>query len=547
MTTMPALVGSLEELHRALTARHFEALVLFGPDGREAARAGAPDLPPLKLQADGRGVIRGLPEGWRARETALSAYGTTFGHLALLWHGTPPDGAAELAARAAADFSERMATLDWELDNLSRELAESYEAIHLLFDVTGASARSSSAEELAAAVLVQVWGHVRCRAAVLLLESRFSRREGSEPTVQVAAALGDVRGLLVGATIARRGVVAEWLDAGSPRLLDDVQSLRAADGRDPVAANASRSLLVAPLVARERTVGAIVLFDRATRSSFDSRDLKLVDAVASHAGAMLLALRTAELSKEIEIGRRIQQSLLPSSLPKVAGLDVAARCAMARAMGGDFFDVVAAPSGTLRAVIADVSGHDLGAALAMAGARAQFHAELETRRRVGAVATRMNALLHGDLARSGLFLTYFAVALDPRRGALQWAAGGHNPALLLRRGTRHPVPLAATGPPAGVAPAATVAERARRLSPGDLLLLYTDGLSEAAARNGARFGEERLGMVLVRHRELPAREILDRIDEAIAEFRGGAAATDDGTALLIKVGALVPPKTEGSN
>jgi serine phosphatase RsbU (regulator of sigma subunit) len=544
MTSLPALAGTLEGLHDALTARHFEAVVLFDAEGREAARAGAPDLPRLELAPQGGGLIVGLPDGWRARETALSAYGTTFGHLALLWHGTSPDGAAETAAHAAAEFSERMATLDYEIENLSRELVESYEAIHLLFDVTGASARSGSADELAAAMLVQVWGHVRCRAAVLLLEPPPGPDGAIAPSVRVAAALGDVRGLLVGSSIPRRGAIAEWLESGVPRVLDEVQPFRAAHPQDALAANATRSLLVAPLIAHDRAIGAIVLYDRAERSRFDSRDKKLVDAVASHAGAMLLGLRTAELAKEFELGRRIQQSLLPSALPRVAGLEIAGRCDMARAMGGDFYDAVATPGGGVRVLIADVSGHDLAAALLMAGARAQFRAELLGRRRPAALARRMNDLLHPDLARAGLFLTYFVASIDPRAGTLHWAAGGHNPPLLLKRGMSRPVELAATGLPAGVVPAARLRERGRRLGPGDLLLLYTDGLSETTSPDGAHFGEERLGAALVRHRERPATEILDRLEEEIAEFRGGAAATDDGTALLIKVESPIRPKTE---
>jgi serine phosphatase RsbU (regulator of sigma subunit) len=472
-----------------------------------------------------------LLPGWSARETALAAYGVTFGHLALVWHGTPPDGHAELAAHAAAELSERMATLDYEIENLSRELTETYEAVHLLCDVTAASARSGSAEELAAAVLVQVWNHVRCRAAALLLEPEPLPRPGEGGSVRVAAALGDVRNLLVGAPLPRRGAVAEWLEARSSQVLDDVQGFRSRHPGDPVAANATRSLLVAPLTAHERTVGAIALFDRAARPRFDSRDKKLVDAVAAHAGAMLVGLRMAELSKELEIGRRIQQSLLPVTLPSVAGLELAGSCCMARAMGGDFFDAVATPAGPLRAVIADVSGHDLGAALFMAAARAQFHAELLGRRPPGAVATRMNSLLHADLSRAGLFVTYFLVSIDPRRGLLQWAAGGHNPPLLLRRGRLGAVLLDATGPPAGVDAEARLEERRRRLRPGDLLLLYTDGISEARSPQGAMFGEERIAAVLLRHRDLPAADIVARLEEEVSAFRGGAAPTDDGAAL----------------
>jgi serine phosphatase RsbU (regulator of sigma subunit) len=542
MISLPALAGTLEGLHDALTARHFEGLVLFGADGREVARAGARDVPRLMIASHGRGVLLGLPPGWSARETALAAYGVTFGHLALVWHGTPPDGAAELAARSAAELSERMATLDYEIENLSRELTETYEAVHLLCDVTGASARSGSAEDLAAAVLVQVWGHVRCRAAVLLLSSSISARRESSESVLVAAALGDVRRLLVGSSLPRSGVVAEWLAASAPQVLDDVQVFRANHANDPVAANATHSLLVAPLVAHERTVGAIALFDRAERPHFDSRDKKLVDAVAAHAGAMLVGLRTAELTKELEIGRRIQQSLLPGALPKVPGIDVAGSCSMARAMGGDFYDAVATPSGMLRAVIADVSGHDLGSALFMAAARAQFHGELLGKRSPGAIATRMNALLHADLARAGLFVTYFVASLDPRRGVLRWSAGGHNPPLLLKRGAMAAIQLESTGTPAGVTADARIGERARRLGAGDLVLLYTDGLSETMSRDGALFGEERLGAVLVRHRELPARDILARLEEEISAFRGGRAPTDDGAALLIKVDAPVAPK-----
>ncbi|MBL8842412.1 MAG: SpoIIE family protein phosphatase [Planctomycetes bacterium] len=538
MNALPALAGALPSLHAALTAGDFVAALLFDAGGHELARAGRLDAP--VSWSPRSATLDGLPIGLVARARRLGTWGTTLGWCVLVGPAGVERSAAQAAADAAFALCERVAGLDFEIEDLARELAETYEAIHLLCDATAASARAASAADLALALLEQLGANVRCGGAALLLAE--GARPGPAAVLRLVARQGRFESLAPNALLPVRPLVAGWLAAPSPVILDDVAELQLRHRDEPLLAVARGTLLAVPLRSRHEPVGLLLLVDREERPQFSARDGKLADAVATHAGAMLLGLRIAELSKELALGRRIQQSLLPSALPQLGGLELAGHCAMARAMGGDFYDALPGPAGELRAVIADVSGHDLGAALFMAAARAQFRTELLGRRRPGPLATRMNALLHGDLARAGLFVTYFALTLDVRRGVLRYAAGGHNPPLLLRRGAAAPEPLAATGLPAGVAADARAGERRRKVAPGDLLLLYTDGLTEAESPQGEPFGEERLGELLVRHRERPAAELVARLQEAIADFRGGAAATDDGTALLIKVLPPIGPK-----
>ena len=544
MTVLHALAESLGELHDALTAPRFAALVLFDVEGREVGRAGGREFAERTLAVTERGLgasISGLPDGLAARFAPLVPFGTPVGRLALIGTIADCDEAGDALLALAAALARRLASLDYELADLAREVAESYEAMTLLFDVTSASSRARTPEELGAALLEQLCRHVHCRGALLLFEPGAADTSVDGP-VRVLAARGCVAELPTGTLLPRRGALAEWLAGSAPIVLDETAAFRAAHAGDPLASHARRTLLVAPLVPRDRAVGVLVLFDRAERPAFDSFDKRLADAVASHAGAILVGLRMAALEKELEIGRRIQQSLLPAELPAVAGLDVAGRCSMAHSMGGDFFDVVRGPGGDLKLVIADVSGHDLGAALFMAAARAQFHTELALKKGPGAIASRLNGVLHADLARAGLFLTYCVVAVDPRRGRLVIASGGHNPALLLHRTSGVVESLPATGLPAGLSPEATIGERRRPFGPGDLLLLYTDGLTEAAMPSGELFGEARLGELLVRHRELPAAQLVARIEEEISAFRGGAPATDDETLLLLKAESPSEPK-----
>jgi PAS domain S-box-containing protein len=239
---------------------------------------------------------------------------------------------------------------------------------------------------------------------------------------------------------------------------------------------------------------------------------------------------------DLRIARVIQQGLLPKARPGVAGLQIAGRLATAEQVGGDCFDFVPLPGedrGSLGVFVADASGHGLGSALLMAQAHAYLRALSLTCADVGTLLTLANRRLTEHID-SDLFVTVLFVRLDLHNRYLVYAGAGHCPGYILDRQGRAKAVLASTGCPLGVNPASEFPTGPpATLEPGELVLLFTDGIVEAAASAGGQFGLERtLGIVRAHQREAPE-AILDALFGAVGDF-SGQQLRDDITAVIIK-------------
>lgn len=539
MTALSSAAAVLDTLHATFTAAHYDAVALFQPSGEVVAHAGdwyGRVDPDAQFRFPG-GRLEPAVTGHVMEHLPLEGYGACLGALVAIVRQEPADPAAATAAlRSAASMAEQLGILDYEVENLSSELVETYESLDVLCDVTAASARSKSVSDLCAILLELLGRQVTSRAGAILLGTEL---EESIRELRVQAAFGTASICQQGERIPVNEDWAQMLESHGPLLWDHARENAPAS----LQGLAEQSLLVAPLRAQGRSIGLLMLMDHragAGLTCFNSRDRKLADAVATQGGAMILGMRLIEVSKELEIGRRIQQSLLPDKLPQPPGLEVSGLCSMARVVGGDFYDAAVGSDGELRAVIADVSGHDLGAALLMAAARSIFRSELNSDRGPAEIVTRVNQLLHEDLQRAGLFLTFFVVAIHPESRLLRYSAGGHNPPLLYRAKEERLQVLPSPGMPAGLTPHAHFPEKTEQLGEGDVLFLYTDGLTEARSPAGAMYGEQRLGEALLGHRSLEANRLVREMEQEIRAFAGGGELQDDGTALVVKVGK--PPQ-----
>ncbi len=284
--------------------------------------------------------------------------------------------------------------------------------------------------------------------------------------------------------------------------------------------------------------------DKGDGARFTAGDLKLLSALASQAAVLIDNSRLAAVEKEMGLARTIQASLLPQGPPRVAGADLAGICLPARNVGGDYFDMIALPGGRAGLLIADVSGHNVGAALMMAVSRAALRAEIDRSVDPKEVLSRANRLLDSDLARSELFVSVFFAIYDPGTRTLAYANAGHNPGML-RRARGGPVEeLDAEGILFGVLPDFVFESKTVQLEPGDLVLLYTDGLTEARSPEGQMFGEERLAAALGEAWQLPTREVPRRLITAV-DLHAAAAPADDRTAAVLRAVSM-EGSTEGS-
>ena len=298
------------------------------------------------------------------------------------------------------------------------------------------------------------------------------------------------------------------------------------------------SVLSVPLIAPDRVevLGALTLAAKPDQD-FNAGDAKLANAIASQLATALYTsrvvdtLRSAEgVRRELEIASGIQRALLPSSPPSLPGTRLAALCAPAANVGGDYYDLLVSEDGRLSLVVADVAGHSIGSALMMAMARSILRREIADGKPPNAVLAGTNDGLYDDLVAAGLFITAFCARYDPKQRLLEYANAGHNHPML-RRVDGAVEELDADGAAVGILADVVFEGRSALLVPGDALLLYTDGATEAANPAGEPFGEKRLREAFLRG-DSPS-ELYD----AVRSHTEGAPQADDVTLVLLRAEA----------
>jgi len=235
----------------------------------------------------------------------------------------------------------------------------------------------------------------------------------------------------------------------------------------------------------------------------------------------------------LELARDIQRSLLPHEAPIVPGYQVAHRWQAAQEVGGDLIDFAPLRSGNLGMVIADVSGKGIPAALYMVFARTLLRAVAFSGREPAAMLMRTNELIVAD-STSDFFVTAYYALLDVHRHTLIYASAGHNLALHAPADDGAPQPLTTKGIPLGIVADAEIEQKALPLLPGDVVLFYTDGVTEAMNAADEEFGGERLAALLRTQRAASAEAIADAIEAAVRDFVGDAVQHDDFALIVVK-------------
>jgi phosphoserine phosphatase RsbU/P len=244
-------------------------------------------------------------------------------------------------------------------------------------------------------------------------------------------------------------------------------------------------------------------------------------------------MENASIVKEMEIAKQIQLSLLPLAPPPVPGVECAGRCVPATHIGGDYYDIFLHGE-HLDMVIADVSGHSVGAALMMVETRSVLQAQLGQSQCPSEMMRTLNGLLHDDLSRAELFITMSYLSYDPVSRRLRYSNAGHPPSLLYRPSSSHFAELDAEGLILGVQKEIGFEESTLLIEPGDLLLLYTDGIIEAEDQNGEFFGSDRLKELVAAHQPKAPAGIISAVLDAVHTFTGSATFQDDISMLLLK-------------
>jgi sigma-B regulation protein RsbU (phosphoserine phosphatase) len=249
----------------------------------------------------------------------------------------------------------------------------------------------------------------------------------------------------------------------------------------------------------------------------------------------LALLENARVTRDMELAKQIQLSLLPAFPPEIPFIRVASRCLPAAHVGGDYFDFFRRGENLQDLVIADVSGHSVGAALIMVETRSVLRAQAQTAGSAADILTVVNNLLYEDLTRAELFISMFYITVDLVTLRLTYASAGHNKPLLIRGATGICEELDAEGMILGVKPAVEFEEKSLQLEQGDVLVMYTDGVTEASNAEDELFGVERLSEVISARRGEEPEVILEEIMAAARRFNSGDSFVDDVSLIVVKV------------
>ena len=417
-----------------------------------------------------------------------------------------------------AGFLEQKLTAE----GMTEELINAWDRLTFLYELAQIASRPSETDEMLAAI-VRLLSQVVSAEDVLLVtsaEGRLAAFTASNSELPMPEAL-----------------VASVAGAPRPLSLDELKPALQQAG-SPLAEVGD--LLVAPLTGGGGA-GAIGLVNPPERR-FDANDVLLLASVAEQVNALLEAaqsraalLQSQRLEHELAIAADLQTSLLPVSLPAIEGFELAARLLPARRVGGDFYDAVVAEDGEVMLLLADVAGKGMPAAMLTAVVHATFMSETAHSQDPAGVLHAMNRLIYQDLDRTGTFVTAIVARLESKPCGFTYASAGHADLAVWRAELGVVDLLPATGLPLGLEPGSAYVSRRVSLGPGDVLLFYSDGVTEAEGPDGAMFGVEGLADVLWAAHPARAEDQVRAIVEGLDAHRGDLPLRDDVALLLARV------------
>ena len=259
--------------------------------------------------------------------------------------------------------------------------------------------------------------------------------------------------------------------------------------------------------------------------------------IAGHTNNMIEGLRhRIQLISALKLAEELQQNLLPRQAPRAAGLDIAGTSSYCDETGGDYYDYFNLPDDRLGIVVADASGHGVGAAMHMATVRAFLHFGIRDYRGPAGLLTSVNAYVTRDSAQTGNFISVFFLEIDRRSKSLRWVRAGHEPALVFEQAKNSFTELDGTGMALGVDENFQYVEFSQDgWNSADIILIGTDGIHETRNAAGMMFGHERLRDIIRGHADAGAEAIRDAIIGNLKDFRGNAPQEDDVTLVIVKM------------
>lgn len=342
--------------------------------------------------------------------------------------------------------------------------------------------------------------------------------------------------------------------SNKPQFINDTRNMNKPQFRDILEKEGVKSFAHIPLSqAGENPVGVLSVFSRSIIGVFTEPFVQLLSSLAGQLAQEVrivneksarekerlqkerALLENARVSRDMELAKQIQLSLLPSRMPENFENHMAARCIPATHIGGDYYDFFLTGDERLNIVIADVSGHSVGAALIMVETRSVFRMLAMSAKTTSTALTVLNRQLYEDLSSSELFLSMFYVTLERQSRKLSYSSAGHNHPFLLRNGSNDIIELDAEGLIIGVKEDVIFEQKEIDLLEGDLFVMYTDGVVEAENIQQELFGNERFSELLLECRDQEPDTIINTVLDRIRTFTGGNVLADDVSLVILRI------------
>ena len=421
-----------------------------------------------------------------------------------------------------------------EVEHAANELAERYEEINLLYTISEILGRTVSLEEAAKTILGEISETVGARRASILVHDRTT------DTLQVVAALGvDPRTLPPILVQDPSSVSARVFRTQHPMIAEADQMIC-----EQEAAYRRGAMLSVPIMwtapRGAEPLGVVNLSDRRSGQPFSAGDQKLIAAIATQIGTAIqnarlvrASLSQQRLAQEMQLAHDLQMKLLPDADIVSPAATVAARVVPAESVGGDFYNLFHLGDRKTGVMIGDVSGHGYQAALIMALTMSASAIHAQTTADPGETLHALYSTVKDELATTEMFISAFYAVIDPVRGEMRYANTGHPHAFvvatdgLVER-------LAAADVPLGMGDTQPKTVRRPWRSESDILVLFTDGVSDARNRGGERLGEDRVLETVQRHRAKRPDVILEQVFRVLNQHTGDATRRDDLTLVLLR-------------
>ncbi len=329
------------------------------------------------------------------------------------------------------------------------------------------------------------------------------------------------------------------IKTGKPLLVTDI---RDDPHFEPGRGNySSNSFVCVPIMSKNKVIGVLSVTDKLDGTAFGEDDLNLLSTLATQMGQSIesaklydMLVEKERLDRELEIARSIQMGWLPSRGPDLPDFDIAGRCVPAKEMSGDYFDFVSIDPDTVGFVIGDVSGKGVPAALTVLMIRSSLRMEAENNRPPEYLMNRINKMLVQD-TEADMFVTLFYGKLSTSRRQLTYTNAGHDFPLLYRFATGEFDFLESTGLLAGMFENTEYEQRTVQLEPGDIIVFYSDGVTDAINSSGDKYRLEKLKEAIVEHREKTSEEMIDQILLDVGNFSRDRDQFDDMTLVVMKL------------